>query len=135
MTVEQIIPCCGKWYAIHTMAQEEAIYPVAAWALIDNKVTGLIAVADRNLSQVPLGEITYKTRQELSADQVFLIESTPAELKTDVLEKVIYFVEKFMNRSESTFSPSEKSEIITLLYRDTFHNPDWRKKLGIEQER
>jgi len=67
--IQQIIPCNGDWYAIHTTDQGESIYPVAAWALIDNHVTGLIGVTDRNLAFVPLGEIAYKIRHELSEYQ------------------------------------------------------------------
>lgn len=131
--IQQIIPCNGDWYAIHTTDRGESIYPVAVWALIDYQVTGLIGVAGRNLTTVPLGgSITYKIRHELSEDQVALIGLTLMELEPELLEKITTKVEEHLERAEMFLSSAKKAEIIATLYKEAQNNNlDWQKQLRV----
>lgn len=131
MTIEQIIPCSGNWYAIHTTESDTAVYPVAAWALIDNKVTGLIGGADRNLATVPLGEIAYKTRHQLTGEQLALACPVSIDLEPELLAKVIQIIEKQLQQSGATLSPYEKAEVIAVLHHNAQTNRDWQKQIGV----
>jgi hypothetical protein len=113
------------------MDQGEAIYPVAAWALIDNKVTGLIAVADRNLSRVPLGEIAYKTRQELSKAQITLIGLGSIGHEPELIQQITDQVDLFLDDQAASITYDQKEQVITLLYAKEMKDKKWREEVGL----
>lgn len=131
MTIQQIIPCSGNWYAIHKIADGEEIYPIAAWALINNQVTGLIGVENRNLTTVPLGETAYKTRHQLSGEQLALACPMSIEPEPELLAKVIQAIEVQLEQSGTCLSPHEKAEVIAALHQTAQANMDWQKQLGV----
>ena len=76
MNITQIASCAGDWYLVHYISRGEqtfqAIFPVAAWALVDGAVVGLIGVENEEgrLIGPPPGVVGYKQRAELTPEQL-----------------------------------------------------------------
>jgi hypothetical protein len=71
--VTSIAPCNGDWFLIHHIDdKKQTIWPVAAWGIVNGKVTGLIGVLsdEGHLVGPPPGKKSYKTREELNQGQI-----------------------------------------------------------------